>query len=174
MKPSAENSEQSTDSSAAPVEVLDAPGLAKVSGKCDERIGANAFTSRKWLPKSPLFQPWGFFDITSGTAGAAGGKSFRWGEEPITAPDEYVAIPAAFQPLAPNDRLTENQKALEDALRDKFANEVQPDPGAPPASPPKWQKAQLENDQRFKLLFGVQAFLQREKQGNLHSGNSSD
>ncbi len=96
-------------------------------------------------------------------------------EKVIVAPDADVAIPAAFQSPGSDVQLTEQQKAQQDALQQEFADAVQKnqDPSKPvPAS--EWQTAQMENDQRFKLLFGYQAFLQREQRGNLHLNNSDN
>ena len=94
------------------------------------------------------------------------------GSRPTTAnpaPQRLATLPAAFVEPDPANPPTEEQAAAVDRLQKEFIEKV----GGPNQNPndpqylARWRKAQPESDQQFKALFGVQAFLERERQGNL-------
>jgi hypothetical protein len=87
----------------------------------------------------------------------------------IEAPPSAV-IPASL--ATPLDTLTPEQANAANALAQDFVDNVagSPQPQASPSSSPQqnashstaWQNAQTLNDQRYKLLFGSQAYVQQQ------------
>ena len=90
-------------------------------------------------------------------------------EQVIVAPDDQVSIPAAFQPAGPNVKLSDQEKVQQDRLQQEFVDTIRQPDGSTPPSPKEWQTAQEKSDERFRMLFGYQAFLQRQIQANLNS-----
>ena len=78
-------------------------------------------------------------------------------------------MPAIFVEPDPAAPLTETQKETVKVLQKEFI-EALGGSDQDPADPEyfrRWQTAAWESDQRFKTLFGVQAFLARERAANM-------
>ncbi|MDD5200586.1 MAG: hypothetical protein PHC88_12395 [Terrimicrobiaceae bacterium] len=101
---------------------------------------------------------------------ATPGQSSSAGEQVITAPSADAAIPVAFQESAASGKLSDAQKAQVDTLQQQFVNDIGGANRNPSNSdfPSAWQMAQEKNDQRYKILFGNEAFLVQQAQANRH------
>ena len=78
-------------------------------------------------------------------------------------------LPAVFVEPDPAAPLTETQVEAAKLLQNEFIDAIggtDQDP-ADPEYFRRWHSAKSESDQRFKALFGVQAFLARERAANM-------
>jgi hypothetical protein len=94
----------------------------------------------------------------------------------IMAPEGVVQIPAAFSDPGPSERpLSAHEQQQVADIQEQFAEAV--DTAAKNPSSPDykkvWQDAQWLADQRFKALFGYQAYLQRQMAANLRGDGST-
>ena len=95
-------------------------------------------------------------------------------QEASSTPDTAAVVPQAKFPAAfvepdPAAPLTAAQEQTVKILQKEFIDAIG-GPDQAPADPEyfrRWQTARSESDQRFKTLFGVQAFLERERLANV-------
>ena len=86
------------------------------------------------------------------------------------APDDEVAIPLAFQPPPPGLNAAETKQI--DSLQQEFVRKIG-GPGPRPAPPEIWNPSQREIDERFRALFGQDAFLAWKNRANQHAGDAA-
>jgi hypothetical protein len=92
-----------------------------------------------------------------------------------TAASSPVSMPAVFVENDSVKPLSDEQAALTASLQQDFVDAIG-GPDQDPADPSyleRWRNAVPESDQRFKALFGVQAFLEKERSANLFGDSAT-